>query len=63
MQRIANTLGIPYDNHYIELRNKGNVMFDDGSVVDVHTAQIDKFVSRYNENLNDRVLKLLKRIK
>lgn len=60
MQCIAGSLGIPYDDNYIELRSKGNVMFADGSVVDVNTAQNDEFVSRYKEELNDRALSLLK---
>lgn len=63
MQCIADSLGIPYDANYIELKSKGNVMFADGSVVDVNTAQNDKFVSRYNEELNNRALSLLKSMK
>lgn len=60
MQCIADNLGIPYENNYIELKAKGNVMFSDGSVVDVATALNDEYVSRYNKELNGRVLKLLK---
>lgn len=63
MKCIANSLDIPYDDNYIELRAKGNVMFADGSVVDVNIAQKDQFVSRYNEELNDRALSLLKSMK
>lgn len=60
MRCIANSLNIPYDDNYIELRAKGNVMFDDGSVVDVNIAQNSEFVNRYNNELNGRFLRLLK---
>jgi len=63
MQSIADNLGIPYDESYIELRAKGNVMFADGTVVDVNTAQNNDFVSRYNEELKDRTLRLLKNMR
>lgn len=63
MKCIANNLGIPYVNDYIELRTKGNVMFGDGSIVDVNTAQEEEFVKRYDQELNDRTLRLIKNIK
>lgn len=63
MQSIANSLGLPYDENYIELRTKGNVMFADGNVVDVNTAQNNEFIHRYNEELKTRTLRLLKNMK
>jgi len=63
MQCIANSLGISYDKNYIELRAKGNVMFADGSVIDVNTAQNNEFITRYKKELNDRTLRLLKSIR
>lgn len=63
MKCIADNLGIPYVNNYIELRAKGNVMFEDGSVIDVNVAQEEKFINQYNQELNGRVLRLLKNIK
>lgn len=63
MKCIANNLGMPYVNNYIELRRKGNVMFEDGSVVDVNTAQEEEYINRYNHELNDRTLRLLKNMK
>lgn len=63
MERIANNLGIPYENNYIKLRNKGNVIFNDGSVVDTILAQQNCYINRYNDELMDRSLKLLKLMK
>lgn len=61
MQCIANILNISYDGNYIELRPKGNVMFEDGSVVDVNTAKKPEFYKRYHRELNERTLQLLKK--
>ena len=61
MQCIADSLNIPYDGNYIELRPKGNVMFEDGSVVDVNTAKKPEFYKRYYRELNERTLQLLKK--
>ncbi len=60
MENIANNLGMPYENSYIKLRNKGNVIFSDGSVVDTISAQQAEYVNRYNKELKDRSIKLLK---
>ena len=62
MKTIASNLNIPYENNYIELRAKGNVIFEDGSTVDVYKAQNAKYITRYNEELETRVLKLSKMI-
>ncbi len=63
MEQIASTLNIPYENNYIKLRNKGNVIFSDGLLVDTAIAQQDEYVSRYNEELEEQTLKLLKIMK
>lgn len=63
MEQIANILDIPYENNYIKLRNKGNVIFSDGSLVDTQIAQQAKYVNRYNEELNYQRVKLLKIMK
>lgn len=63
MQCIADNLKIPYEDHYIELSPKGNVMFEDGSTIDVKTAQNKEYISRYKEELNGRTLRLLKKMK
>lgn len=63
MQCIADNLGIPYDENYIELRPKGNIMFADGSVIEVNNAQNSELINRYNDELNDRALRLLKNMR
>ena len=63
MQCIADNLGIPYDENYIELRPKGNIMFADGSVIEYNNAQNSELINRYNNELNDRALRLLKNMK
>lgn len=63
MQRIARQLDVPYEDHYIYLIPKGNVMFADGSVVDVTTAQSSFYIERYNRELHDKAMSLLKVMK
>lgn len=63
MQCIADNLGLPYDENYIELRPKGNIMFADGSVIEVHNAHNSGFIIRYNDELNNRTLRLLKNMR
>lgn len=63
MQCIAKSLEIPYDGDYIELRPKGNVMFANGDVIDVNTAQNNEFIGKYSDELNRRTLKLLKKMR
>ncbi len=63
MKQIADNLNVPYENNYIKLRNKGNVIFNDGLLVDTVTAQQDEYVNRYNEELKEESLKLLRIMK
>lgn len=63
MQCIADDLGIPYDENYIELIPKGNVMFANGSVIEVNNVQKSEHICRYHDELNNRALKLLKNMR
>lgn len=62
MKNIANNLGLTYVNEYIKLRPKGNVMFADGSVVDVLDAQNEEYLNRYKDELDNQALKLIKKM-
>lgn len=63
MQSIAATLKVPYEDAYIELWPKGNVIFADGSVVDVGTAQEEQYIKRYNQELDDRAQRLIRSLR
>ena len=62
MKLIADSLGLPYVDSYIELRPKGNVMFADGSVIETGMAQNPEFIDRYNRELEDRVMQLTRKL-
>jgi len=60
MKNIAEVLDREYVDEYIKLRPKGNVIFDDGSVVDTMDAQNNKYISYYSDSLNSQSKKLIK---
>ena len=60
MQAIASTLGREYVDEYIKLRPKGNVIFDDGSVVDTIDAQDKKYITYYSSTLEEQSKRLIK---
>lgn len=62
MRNIAESLNRSYDNNYIELFPKGNVIFSDGSTVLTSDAQDEKYVSLYKKDLDERVKVLQKEI-
>ncbi len=62
MKNIANNLKMAYVDNYIELKPKGNVMFADGSVVDVNLAQQNEFAQKYNCELMKRTRDYLSKI-
>lgn len=62
MRGIADALGRPYVNEYIELNPKGNVIFSDGHTVLTDLAQNSEFIYQYDMELNNRVKTLKKEI-
>lgn len=60
MQEIARALNRKYVNEYIQLRPKGNVIFSDGSTIDVTSAQDKKHVDRYEKDIKEKTLTLIK---
>jgi 1-acyl-sn-glycerol-3-phosphate acyltransferase len=60
MMEIARVLKREYVDEYIRLRPKGNVIFDNGSVVDTIDAQDDKYITYYSDSLETQSKKLIK---
>lgn len=60
MRDIARILEREYVDEYIKLRPKGNVIFDDGSVVDTSDAQDKKYITYYSSSLEEQSKKLIK---
>ncbi len=63
MQSIASALNRNYVDSYIELFNKGNVIFANGEQLDVSSATKSQHVNRYSTELNNRILSLKKQLK
>lgn len=59
MLDISDSLGRNYIDEYIELFKKGNVIFENGEVIDTKLAQNEEYLDRYNNELKKRVLKLV----
>lgn len=59
MKSIAESLGRTYQDEYIELFKKGNVIFENGDVIDTEIAQKNGYINRYEMELENRVLKLI----
>lgn len=59
MKSIADSLGRTYQDEYIELFKKGNVIFENGDVIDTEVAQKNNYINRYEMELENRVLKLI----
>lgn len=55
MRAIAKELKKDYIDEYIALRSKGNVIFEDGSTIDVDIANESKFILAYETHLNKRL--------
>ena len=60
MNNIANSLDRRYLDEYIELYPKGNVIFKDGSKIDKEEAQIKEYKDKYNNDLKELSLKLIR---
>ena len=60
MKQITKSLGREYIDEYIELYPKGNVIFSDGSTVDVKEANNSHYIDRYNKDLKQLSMKLVK---
>ncbi len=56
---IADTLKRDYCNRYIDLYPKGNVIFDDGTVVATSLAQDPKYLGLYQSQLVKRKARIL----
>ena len=63
MQLIAQTLKRQYVNEYIKLRPKNNVIFSDGTTIDINDAQNMYSICKYMEGLEKQKSKILKIIK
>lgn len=63
MQVIATSLNRKYFNEYIELRPKGNVIFESGNVVDTNLAQTKDYIEKYEKELSVRTLSLIPKIR
>ena len=55
MKAIALKLNKEYKNEYIKLYPKNNVMFKDGTTVNVYEAQSQYYLDKYNEELSKRI--------
>lgn len=55
MEKIAKRLNKMYSLTYIELFKKSNVIFEDGTIVDVKEAQKSYYLNLYEEELNKRL--------
>lgn len=55
MKAIALKLNKEYKNEYIKLYPKNNVMFKDGTTVNVYEAQSQYYLDKYNEELSNRI--------
>lgn len=53
MESIATNLGKPYQNEYITLRPKGNVIYSDGTTLSLDEAKKVKHLSRYSRDLQE----------
>ena len=62
MKKIADALGRPYVNDYIELYPKGNVIFSNGDTVLTDLAQSEEFINEYEIELNTRMKTMKKEI-
>lgn len=62
MKAIAEALDCPYKDEYIELYQKGNVIFNDGKTVLTSIAQDDMYISSYQKNLDKRAMVLKKQL-
>ena len=60
MMEIAKVLKREYVDEYIKLRPKGNVIFEDGSVVDTKDAQSERYITYYSDSLNTQSKKIIK---
>lgn len=50
---ISKSLGKVYSTDYIELFPKGNVIFEDGTLVQTNDAKKDIYIERYNRDLSN----------
>ncbi len=55
MEQIATTLGRKYQDEYIVLRPKGNVIFANGETLKTSLANTQEAYDRYNEELKERM--------
>ena len=60
MVNISKSLNRVYLDEYIELYPKGNVIFEDGKLILKDEAQNKKYIDKYNEDLKNLSLKLIK---
>ena len=60
MMEIARILGREYVDEYIKLRPKGNVIFEDGSVIETSDAQQSKYIDYYTTTLKNQSKSLIK---
>ncbi len=63
MKKIAQALNREYDNQYIGLYPKGNVIFANGEKIDREQAQKSEYLNRYNSELDKRSKSLIKVLK
>lgn len=62
MQNIAYTLNKIYCDKYIQLIPKNNVIFRDGTTINVDLAQNDYYINLYNKELTARKNKILNEV-
>ena len=62
LSNIAQILGKTYSSEYIPLFPKRNVMFNDGSVVDLNEAQRVYYISLYQKQLHERANEIKKQL-
>lgn len=60
---IADSLGKQYDNSYIELFPKGNVIYSDGTVIPTNIAQENSYIDLYKSTLEESSNQLIKQLK